>query len=116
MMSLIYTWLAKNFNHTVAEPFTFTFRGIGNEIGVFVDYCCALMTDITLAFMVCSVKNFSFSIIGKCSDYSYHTDTSKIIAVMIDANYRLAYPLGQKLEGKYGNRQRFRRSVVHNGD
>lgn len=36
--------------------------------------------------------------------------------LMIDADNRLAYPLGQKLEGKYGDTQRFRRGINHNGN
>jgi hypothetical protein len=49
--------------------------------------------------MVCGFKNLPFGIIGKCSDYPYHANTSNVASVMIDATHRLAYPLAKRLEG-----------------
>ena len=96
MMPFIYTGFTKNLDCFVANPVTL--EGISNEIGTLIDYCRALVPDITLAFIIRIFKNFPFGIFCKSSNYFYHTNTS-ITKVMIDSYPNISYPLAKRLEG-----------------
>ena len=98
VMFASYTGFAKHFYRVVGKIIT-VWGSIGNKIGVFIDSSYTGVSIIALAFTPRRLKNLLFDSIVKCSNYSYHVNTSKLITVMIDANHRLAYPLGQKLEG-----------------
>jgi len=102
MMATSYTFFAKYFNRIIEKHCAF--GEISKKIGAFVDSYCASAPDvfeITLALTACIFNNFPlFSIIKFSVDDSCHTNTPNLIAVMIDANHRLAYPLAKRLEGR----------------
>jgi hypothetical protein len=99
MMLVGYTRFAEYFNRVIGKIIA-SGGNVSDKIGVSIDPSYARVSVGTLAFMPRSLKNLLFHSIIKCSDYPYHTNTSNLVAVMIDANYRLAYPLGQTLEGR----------------
>jgi len=81
VMSTSYTSFAKYLNRIVTKICTLGW-GISNKIRVFVDYCRACVSVITLAFMSCGFKDFLFNTIVKPLEYSYHINTSNEITRM----------------------------------
>jgi hypothetical protein len=96
VMPTSYTSFTKYFNRFIRNHCTF--GEIGNETGALVDSYWAIVMVITLALPACVFNKPPFIAIRKIFNYSYHTNTSKLSEVMIDASHRLAYPLVKRLE------------------
>lgn len=98
MMPFIHTRSAQYPDPLVAKPLAL--GGISKKARLYRDPPSTLriMTVGALTLMPLVTKDFAFNtIVKKLINYSYHAVTSTP-KVVIDANHRLAYPLGKNLE------------------